>query len=125
MVPCQLTPVVRLSLFLATDLCPPLLHRSKSKPSVAIGRKILSWLQIEGCSKLASNRGMLRQRDNVRATMPIAARTLNIAQRNADRRFRIAGLKSKSTTVPQLSQAIVNQRCFDVRAAAIFGQNQT
>ena len=50
MVPCQLTPVVRLSLFLATDLCPPLLHRSKSKPSVAIGRKILSWLQIEGCS---------------------------------------------------------------------------
>jgi len=68
---------------------------------------------------------MLRQRDNARATMPIAARTLNIAQRNADRRFRIAGLKSKSTTVPQLSQAIVNQRCFDVRAAAIFGQNQT
>jgi hypothetical protein len=52
---------------------------------------------------------MLRQRDNARATMPIAARTLNIAQRNADRRFRIAGLKSKSTTVPQLSQAIVNQ----------------
>jgi len=33
--------------------------------------------------------------------------------------------KSKSTTVPQLSQAIINQWCFDMSAAVIFGQNQT
>jgi hypothetical protein len=31
--------------------------------------------------------------------------------------------KSKSTTVPQLSQAITNQWCFEVSAEAIFGQN--
>ena len=32
--------------------------------------------------------------------------------------------KSKSTTVPQLSQLMTSQ-CFEVSAAAIFGQNQT
>ena len=34
-------------------------------------------------------------------------------------------LKSKSTTVPQLSQLITSQWCFETSAAAIFGQNHT
>jgi hypothetical protein len=40
---------------------------------------------------------MSRQRDDAQATMPIAPRSLNIAQRNSDRRFLIATRKSKPT----------------------------
>jgi len=42
--------------------------------------------QLDGCSDNATMRG---------AAMPIAARTLNIAQRNADRRFLIAALNAQ------------------------------
>jgi hypothetical protein len=70
---------------------------------------------------------MLCQRNDARPAMPIAGRALQIPKRNridASGSRRFTG-KSRSTTVPQLSQAIINQRCFDVRAAAIFGQNHT
>ena len=58
------------------------------------------------------------------ATMPIATSAAHVAERNAHRRLRVARFhaQSKSTTVPQLSQTMISQWCFDVSAAAIFAQ---
>src|SRR5262249_58929656 len=74
--------------------------------------------QIEGCRANAMMRGRPWPLQRGHCTSRSATRIDASGSRGFTR-------KSKSTTVLQLSQAIINQWCFDVSAAEIFGQNQT
>ena len=58
-----------------------------------------------------SNRHVLRQRNDARTAMPIAAQALHIPQATLTDASGSRGFtrKSKSITVPQLSQLIINQ----------------
>ena len=52
-----------------------------------------------GCARNSTpfslNRRLLRQRNDTRATMPIASRTLDVAQRYANRRLRVTRLHAQ------------------------------
>jgi hypothetical protein len=73
----------------------------------------------------ASNRGITRQSCNARTPVTVAAWTPNINKRNTDRRVRVAPFHSqvKIDDRTELSHAMINQWCFEVRAAALVGQN--
>ena len=47
------------------------------------------------CEDPPSHRRMLRQRDDARPAVPVAARALHVAQRNADRGLRVARLNAQ------------------------------
>jgi hypothetical protein len=64
---------------------------------------------------------MLRQRDDARAAVTIAARAAHVAQGNADGCFRVAAFHAQ--VLSQLSHAITSQWFLETSAALILGQN--